>query len=67
MEHTALTADDRCDRCGAQAYAKTVHGNGRPLYWCAHHLRDYPALIPFLVVDQTHRLREHEQKEPAKS
>ena len=32
----ALTAQDRCDRCGAQAYVVTKHEAG-PLLWCKHH------------------------------
>lgn len=32
----ALTAADRCDRCGAQAYVVTEHGDAA-LLWCAHH------------------------------
>ena len=45
----ALTAQDRCDRCGAQAYAKTAH-TAETLLWCAHHFRKHEqALTPFLV------------------
>lgn len=32
-----LTATDRCDRCGAQAYARAVLGAGSELLFCAHH------------------------------
>lgn len=53
-----LTATDRCDRCGAQAYAISLHGTSR-LYWCAHHLREHEDKVtPFLIHDQTHRLQE---------
>lgn len=35
----ALTAADRCDRCGAQAYVRArLHGGGE-LFFCAHHGR----------------------------
>jgi hypothetical protein len=61
MEHKALTAQDRCDRCGAQAYAKSMH-SGFPLLWCAHHLRQNPQVIPDLVLDQTHLLTAEAKK-----
>jgi hypothetical protein len=32
-----LTAADRCDRCGAQAYVRAVLGSGSELLFCAHH------------------------------
>jgi hypothetical protein len=31
-----LTATDRCDRCGAQAYVRAVLGDSELLF-CAHH------------------------------
>ncbi len=38
---TALTATDRCDRCGAQAYVRVVLSGGGDLMFCAHHGRQY--------------------------
>ncbi|GAA1349185.1 DUF7455 domain-containing protein [Falsarthrobacter nasiphocae] len=35
-----LTAKDRCDRCGAQAYVRAVLSSGGELLFCAHHGRD---------------------------
>ena len=35
----ALTAMDRCDRCGAQAYVRALLPNGLELLFCAHHNR----------------------------
>ena len=35
-----LTAIDRCDRCGAQAYVRVVLGGGELLF-CAHHGKKY--------------------------
>jgi hypothetical protein len=32
-----LTATDRCDRCGAQAYVRVVMSSGSELLFCAHH------------------------------
>lgn len=51
-----LTAQDRCDRCGAQAYAAYVL-SGLDLLMCAHHNREHgPALVAkgaTLTVDNT--------------
>jgi hypothetical protein len=47
-----LTAQDRCDRCNAQAYVVTQHGTRR-LMWCMHHLKVHKdALTPLIVVDE---------------
>ncbi|MBN9376064.1 MAG: hypothetical protein J0I40_11900, partial [Cellulomonas sp.] len=35
-----LTAADRCDRCGAQAYVRVVLPSGELLF-CAHHAREH--------------------------
>jgi hypothetical protein len=35
-----LTATDRCDRCGAQAYVRAVMTSGSELLFCAHHWHD---------------------------
>jgi hypothetical protein len=35
-----LTATDRCDRCGAQAYVRVTMTSGSELLFCAHHWRD---------------------------
>ncbi len=32
-----LTAADRCDRCGAQAYVRATMTSGLELLFCAHH------------------------------
>ena len=37
---TSLSAADRCDRCGAQAYVRVVLSRG-DLLFCAHHGRQY--------------------------
>ncbi len=36
-----LTAADRCDRCGAQAYLRVVLTSGGELLFCAHHGREH--------------------------
>lgn len=38
---TPLTAVDRCDRCGAQAYLRVSLQAGGELLFCAHHAREH--------------------------
>jgi hypothetical protein len=38
---TPLTAVDRCDRCGAQAYLRVELAGGGDLLFCAHHAREH--------------------------
>ena len=37
--HRAMTALDRCDKCGAQAMVRATLANGE-LYFCGHHGRE---------------------------
>jgi len=37
----ALTAADRCDRCGAAAQVRAVLPSGGELLFCAHHARKH--------------------------
>ena len=37
--HPPLTAADRCDRCGAQAYIRVTMPSGGELLFCGHHGR----------------------------
>jgi ribosomal protein L37E len=37
LEMPALTAHDRCDRCGAQAYLRATLPAGTELLFCGHH------------------------------
>lgn len=39
-----LTAADRCDRCGAQAYVRVTLSAGELLF-CAHHARQHEAAL----------------------
>ena len=39
----ALSAADRCDRCGAQAIAQATLSSGAHLLFCGHHLRAHEA------------------------
>lgn len=54
-----LTAADRCDRCGAQAYMRAELPGGGELLFCAHHGRkhaDELAKIALNIHDETDRL-----------
>lgn len=56
---SALTATDRCDRCGAQAYVRAELSNGGELLFCAHHARaheDKLREIAAQIHDETGRL-----------
>jgi hypothetical protein len=55
-----LSATDRCDSCGAQAYIRAVLPDGELLF-CGHHGRKYEAKLRPLTVewhDETSRLTE---------
>ncbi|SER92657.1 hypothetical protein SAMN05216199_1458 [Pedococcus cremeus] len=56
----SLTAADRCDRCGAQAYVRARLYSGGELLFCAHHAREH---LPKLreraeIHDESNRLHE---------
>ena len=54
-----LTAVDRCDRCGAQAYLRVTLNSGGELLFCGHHAKKHEAkLRPMAEVwhDETSRL-----------
>ena len=56
---TQLTAVDRCDRCGAQAYLRVELTAGGELLFCAHHAREHGDKLREIaahVHDETHRL-----------
>lgn len=56
---TSLSATDRCDRCGAQAYVRVVLTAGGELLFCSHHwARHADVLRPKAqeIHDETHRL-----------
>ena len=56
---SALTALDRCDRCGAQAYVRAVLPAGTELLFCGHHGNAHrPALLGAgaAIQDETERL-----------
>lgn len=59
----SLTWDDRCDRCGAQAYLRVELSSGGELLFCGHHAREYGPQLRKLAVsvyDETDSLtRDH--------
>ncbi|MBK0421265.1 hypothetical protein JD292_04120 [Leucobacter sp. CSA2] len=53
-----LSALDRCDSCGAQAYVRVVLG-GSELLFCAHHATKHEAKLRPMAEswhDESHRL-----------
>ncbi|HEY2880346.1 DUF7455 domain-containing protein [Nocardioides sp.] len=58
---SALSAADRCDRCGAQAYLRVELQSGGELLFCAHHAREHGDKLREIaahVIDETDKLRE---------
>ena len=56
---TPLTAVDRCDRCGAQAYLRVSLKAGGELLFCAHHAREHGDKLREIAVhvhDETDKL-----------
>ena len=54
-----LTAEDRCDRCGAQAYIRATMESGFDLLLCAHHFReneDRLRAVAIAIQDESERL-----------
>jgi hypothetical protein len=58
IDASPLTAADRCDRCGAQAYVRAVLGTSELLF-CGHHWHDNEARLREIsshIQDETARL-----------
>ena len=56
----SLTAADRCDRCGAQAYLRVTLSGGGELLFCAHHATahsDKLRQVALRIHDETDRVR----------
>ncbi len=54
-----LTAADRCDRCGAQAYVRATLDSGLDLLFCAHHFHENEARLREVAIrihDESNRL-----------
>lgn len=63
----ALTAGDRCDRCGAQAYLRVELATGGELHFCAHHAREHGdklRAVAISITDETYRLGETPSSAP---
>ncbi len=57
----ALSAADRCDRCGAQAYLRVELQSGGELLFCAHHAREHGDKLRKIaahVTDETNKLHD---------
>lgn len=55
----SLTAADRCDRCGAQAYLRVTLNSGGELLFCGHHGRahsDKLNQVALRIHDETDKL-----------
>ncbi len=50
MPATVLSADDRCDRCGSQAYLRVELATGAELLFCGHHAHEYGPKLSQLAV-----------------
>ncbi len=60
LAQSPLSASDRCDRCGAQAYVRVKLATGELLF-CGHHSKEYAVSLKRVAVeieDQTDRLLE---------
>ena len=58
-----LTALDRCDSCGAQAYIRVTMASGE-LYFCAHHGAKFKEKLSVSALawhDETSRLRDDQR------
>jgi hypothetical protein len=62
-----LTAADRCDRCGAQAYLRVELQSGGELLFCAHHAREHGDKLKEIAatfVDESHKLKDTSSSAP---
>ena len=60
---TQLTHQDRCDRCGAQAFVQATipTADGMQLLFCGHHFRAHELKLVAAgatIVDERHRIDE---------
>jgi acetyl-CoA carboxylase beta subunit len=59
QEFSILSAQDRCDKCGSQAYVLVIFENENSLTFCGHHWNQYAEKLIALaidVVDETDKL-----------
>jgi hypothetical protein len=58
---SGLSAIDRCDRCGAQAYVRVELAGDTELLFCAHHAREHEDKLREVAInihDETGKLAE---------
>ncbi|TCO51196.1 hypothetical protein EV646_101179 [Kribbella antiqua] len=58
---STLSAADRCDRCGAQAYVRVTLTSGGELLFCAHHSREHAEKLRNIAItihDETGKLED---------
>ena len=58
---SGLSAIDRCDRCGAQAYVRVELAGDAELLFCAHHAREHEHKLREVAInihDETGKLAE---------
>lgn len=51
LTHAPLTAEDRCDRCGAQAYVRVTLDGGSTLLFCGHHFKEHEDRLRSVAID----------------
>ena len=51
LARPALTAADRCDRCGAAARVRAVLASGGELLFCGHHAREHESRLRDLAAE----------------
>jgi hypothetical protein len=58
-DRPTLSAADRCDRCGAQAYVRVVLAGGGELLFCRHHYSEHEdklTAVAIAVDDERERI-----------
>lgn len=64
VEELAITAKDRCDKCGAQAYFMPILDSG-DLLFCRHHFMENKEIleeISYHIVDQSGVLENRQEE-----
>jgi hypothetical protein len=54
LARPALTAADRCDRCGAAAQVRAVLATGGELLFCGHHAREHESRLREIAAELQH-------------
>ena len=51
LVQSPLSAAERCDRCGAQAYVRVVLESGGDLLFCGHHSTQYEQELRKIAIE----------------